>query len=305
MNRDEQLERWLNGTLSAEEKAAFEKSRDFQTLQKITQALEAYRAPEYATQAEFVRLQEAKLSRPAGKWATLWLKPVLRIAAILVLVAGAYFIFFSNRSTTVTALVAERKEVNLPDQSEVMLNAASAITYSGSSWKEKRVVELTGEAFFKVAKGSRFDVKTTEGVVTVLGTQFNVKSRDNYFEVICYEGSVQVTAGNYRTQLSPGSMARLINNQWTSQHVTPDTIPGWINNQTTFESLPYQHVLAEFERQYKVTIVTRHIDEEQLFTGAFVLNDMELALKAVTIPVGVTYTVSADKKTVVLSGEGN
>ncbi|MBL7834772.1 MAG: FecR domain-containing protein [Cyclobacteriaceae bacterium] len=305
MNRDEQLERWLNGTLSAEEKAAFEKSRDFQTLQKITQALEAYRAPEYATQAEFVRLQEAKLSRPVGKSAPLWLKPVLRIAAILVLVAGAYFIFFSNRSTTVTALVAERKEVNLPDQSEVMLNAASAITYSGSSWKEKRVVELTGEAFFKVAKGSRFDVKTTEGVVTVLGTQFNVKSRDNYFEVICYEGYVQVTAGNYRTQLSPGSMARLINNQWTSQHVTPDTIPGWINNQTTFESLPYQHVLAEFERQYKVTIVTRHIDEEQLFTGAFVLNDMELALKAVTIPVGVTYTVSADKKTVVLSGEGN
>lgn len=305
MNRDEQLERWLNGTLSAEEKAAFEKSRDFQTLQKITQALEAYRAPEYATQAEFVRLQEAKLSRPAGKSATLWLKPVLRIAAILVLVAGAYFIFFSNRSTTVTALVAERKEVNLPDQSEVMLNAASAITYSGSSWKEKRVVELTGEAFFKVAKGSRFDVKTTEGVVTVLGTQFNVKSRDNYFEVICYEGSVQVTAGNYRTQLSPGSMARLINNQWTSQHITPDTVPGWINNQTTFESLPYQQVLAEFERQYKVTIVTRNIDEEQLFTGAFVLNDMELALKAVTIPVGITYTVSADKKSVVLSGEGN
>lgn len=305
MNRDEQLERWLNGTLSAEERDAFEKSRDFQTLQKITQALEAYRVPEYATQAEFARLQEAKLSRPAGRSVTLWVKPVLRIAAILVLVAGAYFIFFSNRSTTVTALVAERKEVNLPDQSEVMLNAASTITYSVSSWKEKRVVELTGEAFFKVAKGSRFDVKTTEGVVTVLGTQFNVKSRDNYFEVICYEGSVQVTAGNYRTQLSPGSMARLINNQWTSQHITPDTIPGWINNQTTFESLPYQQVLAEFERQYKVTIVTRNIDEEQLFTGAFVLNDMELALKAVTIPVGVTYTVSADKKTVVLSGEGN
>ncbi|MBL7841961.1 MAG: FecR domain-containing protein [Cyclobacteriaceae bacterium] len=305
MNREEQLERWLNGTLSAEEKAAFENLPEFQTLQKITQALEAYRAPEYATQEEFVRLQQAKLSRPAGKSATLWLKPILRIAAILVLVAGAYFIFFSNRSTTVTALVAERKEVNLPDQSEVMLNAASAITYSGSSWKEKRVVELTGEAFFKVARGSRFDVKTIGGVVTVLGTQFNVKSRDNYFEVICYEGSVQVTAGNYRTQLSPGSMARLINNQWTIEHNAPDTIPGWMKNQTTFESLPYQHVLAEFERQYNVTIVTRHIDEQQLFTGTFVLNDMELALKAITIPVGVTYTIRADKKTVVLSGEGN
>lgn len=305
MNREEQLERWLNGTLSAEEQTAFEKSSDFQHLQKLTQALRAYRAPEYPVQAEFVRVQQTIRSRPAGKSATLWLKPLLRIAAILILVAGGYFIFLSDRTTTVTAPIAARREVNLPDQSEVTLNAASTIAYSASSWKEQRVVELTGEAFFKVAKGSRFDVQTSAGTVSVLGTQFNVKNRDNYFEVVCYEGLVQVTAGKHVTKLNPGSRARLISGEWTIQSITHDSVPGWIINQSTFESLPYREVLAEFERQYRVTITTRKIDEQQLFTGTFVLNDLELALKAITIPVGVTYTLSEDKKTLVLSGEGN
>jgi ferric-dicitrate binding protein FerR (iron transport regulator) len=39
------------------------------------------------------------------------------------------------------------------------------------------------EAYFQVKKGQTFSVNTTDGVVKVLGTHFNVKQRKNYFEV--------------------------------------------------------------------------------------------------------------------------
>jgi ferric-dicitrate binding protein FerR (iron transport regulator) len=46
------------------------------------------------------------------------------------------------------------------------------------------------EAYFQVKKGQTFSVNTTDGVVKVLGTHFNVKQRKNYFEVNCFEGLV-------------------------------------------------------------------------------------------------------------------
>jgi ferric-dicitrate binding protein FerR (iron transport regulator) len=50
---------------------------------------------------------------------------------------------------------------------------------------------------------ANFSVNTTAGVITVLGTQFNVKER-NYFEVHCYEGLVSVTHNNETIKLPPG-----------------------------------------------------------------------------------------------------
>ena len=46
-----------------------------------------------------------------------------------------------------------------------------------NKWKNERSVNLDGEGFFKVAKGSKFDVETSAGTVSVVGTQFNVKNR--------------------------------------------------------------------------------------------------------------------------------
>ena len=75
----------------------------------------------------------------------------------------------------------------------------------------KRDLTLEGEAYFKVQKGQTFSVNTTDGVVKVLGTHFNVKQRNNYFEVNCYEGLVSVTYNNETVKLPPGKTFRLIN----------------------------------------------------------------------------------------------
>ena len=55
---------------------------------------------------------------------------------------------------------SQKQEISLPDNSQVSLNALSSVTYNESSWDENRELTLNGEAFFKVEKGSTFEVKT-------------------------------------------------------------------------------------------------------------------------------------------------
>ena len=56
-----------------------------------------------------------------------------------------------------------------------------------------------------MAKGRKFTVNTTQGQVMVLGTQFNVENRGNFFEVSCYEGLVQVMFKDQTIKLPAGS----------------------------------------------------------------------------------------------------
>jgi transmembrane sensor len=303
MGNREYIEKWLNGTLSDEEKLVFEQTEEFKLLARLSTALPQFKAPDFDVQGEFQRLQANKLS-DKGKVITMaWIKPLLRVAAVLLLMAASYFIFLSNPDTTVSTLASEKTELSLPDASEVMLNASSQLTYRTKDWEENRQVTLVGEAYFKVAKGSRFDVETEAGMVTVLGTQFNVKVRKNYFEVICYEGLVQVKSRQKEVKLKPGKMLRIINGVVAVAERTAEVSPAWLTQESAFESVPIAEVFAEFERQYNITITTKNVNTDQLFTGRFVHSDISLALKSISIPLDLTYEIDEAKKTVVLSGE--
>ncbi|MEM9051980.1 MAG: FecR family protein, partial [Bacteroidota bacterium] len=80
----------------------------------------------------------------------------------------------------------------LPDGSEIKLAANSNLSYNDILWTLSRSVSLDGEAFFKVAKGEKFDVKTEYGIVSVLGTEFTVWEREGSLLVHCLEGRVDV-----------------------------------------------------------------------------------------------------------------
>jgi len=65
-----------------------------------------------------------------------------------------------------------------------------------------------------------------------------------------------------------------------------------VHNASIFRSLPYKTVIAEFERQYNVKLTLVDIDTEQLFTGSFTHDNIELALKSITLPLHATYSKS-------------
>ena len=102
--------------------------------------------------------------------------------------------------------------LSLADGSKVWLNAASSIRYPVSFSGSQRVVEVTGEAYFEVAKagGRPFVVKVrNKADVTVLGTHFNINAYDDEatLTTTLLEGAVKVTNNNNSSLLQPGQQA--------------------------------------------------------------------------------------------------
>lgn len=78
---------------------------------------------------------------------------------------------------TVSTL-AETRTVTLPDQTEIVLNRYSSLTYPERFRGKDRKVQLQGEAYFEVSKDAAHPFKVEAGaiIVQVLGTHFNVEA---------------------------------------------------------------------------------------------------------------------------------
>lgn len=296
MENEYYIKKWLEGTLDENEKALFERTETYKSLERLSNGLTSFKAPEYDIDAEYERLK-VRMSAKKGKLLKMsWLTPALKLAAVLVAVAGSYFLFLHDSSTVIETLAAQKTEITLPDSSMVALNALSRIAFREKNWEQERQVKLEGEAFFEVARGSKFDVITSAGTISVLGTAFNVVNRKDYFEVICYEGSVRVESGSEIIKLLPRQIFQKINGvASTGNEKATNTTPDWRRSESSFESVPFNQVIQEFERQYDVSIVTRNVDAEQLFTGTFTHSDLSLALKSIAFPLNLSYKVEGKK----------
>ncbi|ULC60274.1 FecR family protein [Flaviramulus sp. BrNp1-15] len=287
MNREELILKWLDNNLNPQELEAFKKLEDYNDLVKLNTSLQAFKVDNYDTSAALENiLSTIKSKKQQPKH---WFKPLMRVAAILAVCFSLYY-YTTTLDTTIKTEYAQKTTIELPDASSVSLNAKSLLVFNKKDWKKERNVELKGEAFFKVAKGSSFNVITKSGTVTVYGTQFNVKHWDNYFEVICYEGLVGVTHNSLETKLKPGDSFLIIDGKIIAKEKENRSTPSWLNNESTFKSLPYKMVIAEFERQYNVDITLLGIDSTQLFTGSFTHDNLDVALKSITLPLHVTYS---------------
>lgn len=288
MDKEKLLEKWLVGKLTDSELNEFKKLDDFILNTEIIDGANHFEASQFSTVKSFDDLKKdlPKKETPIFKLNTY--KVLFRVAAMLVVGLGIYFSFFFNNLTTVQTLASQKTNFELPDASSVILNADSKVKYSKKKWSTKRELTLEGEAFFKVAKGSKFDVKTSDGNVSVLGTQFTVKQRDAYFEVICFEGLVSVNIKGTSHKLTKGNTFRILNNVITTAIIKSNK-PSWIDNISTFKSVPLQEVLDEFERQYNVVITSNDVDTNRLFTGGFVHTNLEEAMASITIPFNLSF----------------
>ncbi len=290
MDRETLISKWLDNDLNDQEFEAFKKLEDYNDLVKLSNSVQAFRAEDYNTAQELSSVL-ATIKGDIRQKQSHWIKPFMRVAAILAICFSLYY-YTTTLDTTIITEMAQKTMVELPDASSVSLNAKSLLVFNEKSWHDNRKVELEGEAFFKVAKGSSFNVITKTGTVTVYGTQFNVKQRNNYFEVICYEGLVGVTYNSQETKLKPGDSFLIINGKKFAKEKEKRLTPSWLNNESQFKSMPYKTIITEFERQYNVDITLIGIDSDQLFTGNFTHDSIDVALKSITLPLGLTYSKS-------------
>ncbi|TYA57305.1 FecR family protein [Formosa maritima] len=288
MDNEYLLKKWLNNELTDTEKELFSKQNDFAFNQKIIDSAKHFKASSHTTIKDFEAFRKDYNKQKTLKLNTEWYKPYLRIAAILVITLGVYFSFFYNQTINVKTQIGQKITVELPDYSQVELNALSSIKYKEKNWDKNRTLNLIGEAYFKVAKGKTFDVVTTDGIVTVVGTEFNVKNRENYFEVHCFEGIVKIKSDTIIRQLIAGNMLKIYKGQF-SQSQTSLLVPDWSVNKSSFENIELNDVFMELERQYNIQITTENINLNRLFTGGFIHDNLKNALLSITKPLDLSY----------------
>lgn len=292
MKKENDILKWFDDQLTKPELDALKQSEDFKTLEKIKHYSSQMEAPKVDAQQALNAFKQRPLTKTEPKVISLNFKTFFKVAAMLIVMLGiSYFAFFNNTKNFETT-VAQTQTFKLPDNSEVILNAQSSLSYNSKTWDDKRDLTLDGEAFFKVEKGQKFTVNTSAGLVQVLGTQFNVKERDNYFEVVCFEGLVSVTHNNKTIKLSKGKGFKVVNDNIELIDNTKATSPSWLKAESTFNNISLQQVIAEVQRQYDVTINAEAIDTTQLFTGTFTHSNLNTALQAITIPLKLSYKIN-------------
>ncbi|AOW17910.1 anti-sigma factor [Polaribacter vadi] len=288
--------KWLNRETSDEELARLQESKDFKTLEKIAHYASQIETPKVNVDKalEDFKLRTQKTAKK-GRVFPFNFKQISKYAAIIVvLLTTSYFLFFNNETSFKTQF-SQTKTFNLPDNSEVILNSNSSITFNKNKWKSNRHLTLDGEAFFKVQKGKKFTVNTEIGEVTVLGTKFNVKERTNYFEVKTYEGLVSVAYKDTLVKLSKGTIFKVVNGTIDTVNTFDINENSWLQKESNFKSTALRFVLKEIENQFGYTIETKDIDLDILYSGGFTHADVDIALQSVTIPLQLSYKIEGEK----------
>ena len=301
MKKEDLIQKWLdNEQLTKQELEAFEKLDAYSSYVKIAETAKKFEAPEYdvASNLKIINKKlEQKKTNPSNKN---YLKVIFRIAAAFIIVIGLYYVFSNDPNTRIKTIASQKETVKLPDDSTVKLNATSSIAYNEKNWNSNRELHLLGEAYFNVATGKKFDVTTSLGTVSVIGTRFNIKQRENLLEVTCYEGVVSVTIDK-ETKYLRAKDALIYDSKVIKELKVTDKEPKWYYNKSYFYKTQYNRVLKELEWQYGVEVKTKNIDPSIIFTGNFVHSDIELALKSITIPMRLKYVIN--NKTVTLYKE--
>lgn len=180
---------------------------------------------------------------------------------------------------TITTPRGGKYQINLPDGSKIWLNAASSLKYPITFGKYKRKVELTGEAYFEVAKvfinegkaiRKPFVVTTDRQEVEVLGTHFNINSYtdENQTKTTLLEGAVRVTSlGGQHTSciLKPGQQTTLINNSLTTSTVDAEETIAWKNGYFQFNESDLGSIMRQLSRWYDVDVVFEGRSPTDLF----------------------------------------
>ena len=149
------------------------------------------------------------------------------------------------------------KTFSLNDGTKVHMNAGTTLSYSKNFNSTSREVTLNGEAYFEVEKGSSpFIISTNLAKVTVLGTKFNVRSREDGFEIGVNEGKVKIENKTKSIDLKKGEQVDISIDQPKILSISKvsNFYPGWKNNKLICDNSSLEKICKELERRYDIKI---------------------------------------------------
>jgi len=162
-------------------------------------------------------------------------------------------------NTLTTARGEEFRSLVLSDGTKVWLNSVSSIYFPTAFINNERIVEITGEVYFEVAKNPSmpFRVKANGAEVEVLGTHFNINAYtdENSTTTTLLEGSVKVKKGKEQVVIKPGQQTQIIGNAVSViNDADVDAAVAWKNGSLVFNQTDIKTILRQVSRWYDVDI---------------------------------------------------
>lgn len=162
-------------------------------------------------------------------------------------------------------------QVILPDGSRVWLNAASSLKFPTAFAGNQRSVELTGEAYFEVAKNPSkpFTVNVNALNVKVLGTHFNINAyadEDN-IKTTLLEGLIQLTSGNSHNLLKPDEQGIVKGDNIRVVEVDAERAVAWKNGFFDFNRASIRDIMKQLSRWYNIEVAYNGKISDDEFVG--------------------------------------
>ncbi|GEM_PF-629937 len=244
-------ERLSDGSLSMD---------DFRSMEKDWLESES---SSFGKSASYSSLQREIRSRRWKRLVFRRLIPAVGAAAAAVAAVALFVnIFYGKDPVTTTCSTAflETKEVVLPDSSRVSLNSATTLTYDSDFNKKDRIVTLSGEAFFDVAKNPSkpFVVRMKDAEITVKGTSFNVSAYDgeNGIQAALVTGQIQFQTGKDYIYLSPGEVIiyNRLDRSMSKSRRDVSQYCSWMEGRLDCESITLEWLFTRLTSLYGVKI---------------------------------------------------
>jgi len=168
-------------------------------------------------------------------------------------------------------------QVTLPDGTQVWLNAESSLRYPTAFSGKERLVEITGEGYFEIAKNAQQPFKVQVGrrtTIEVLGTAFNVNAYTNEksLNTTLVQGKIKVG----EVILIPGQQAQLSDKMKVVSGADIDKVLAWKNGFFNFENASLEEVMRQLSRWYDIEVVYEKGIPDIYFAGDM-SRDMNLA----------------------------
>lgn len=218
-----------------------------------------------------------------------------RIAGVAAAAAVDIFLYLSWLTQwTGYAAYDIAQTFTLPDSSSVTLAPGS--TLSLQKHKDKRLVQMTGKVYFNVRHDDRapFRVDAGSGFVKVLGTRFQVDSRDP-ISVSVVSGKVLFSAirsGEEALILTKGQSAVLDPAASKPVEITPKhpNPAAWATGEFIYDNTPLPEVLSELSEYYDVTLVAfdagHSSGESRSLSGEFSTSSLPEILNLINSALG-------------------
>jgi ferric-dicitrate binding protein FerR (iron transport regulator) len=258
-------------------------------------------------------------ARSAHRFLSIWQRVAAVSIGILFVAATLILLIIPSKPVAYATHYGETKTIVLPDGSSVILNANSTLEHSPDfSELDIREVRLEGEAFFSVVHTTddqKFNVRTSDLNVEVLGTEFNVNSRRGATKVVLNSGKVQLNIGSlpdnadklsinentdktgYAIIMRPGDLVEYSDQtkRITREEVNPETFTSWKDNMLVFEDTPVSEIVRILEDNYGFEVIIDSALTTRKFTASYSTDDIDVILKALSRSFNVRISRTGEK----------